>query len=211
MSETFLPIEDRVSRELDLDQLQKPLDLESVFGNSHPLEIEIGIGKGLYLMGAAQHLPNHNFIGIEISRKYLRMARERIEKRPIENVRFFCGEAHTFLEEWIPDESCWVLHIYYPDPWYKKRHHKRRLIQKAFLELVYRKLIPGGYLLIATDHAGYWEWIQEHLENQTLLLKDKRLPQPPPGFEGLTNYEIKYKREGRDIFRTGYRKPDVSG
>lgn len=209
MTDTIIPAEQRISRELVLDQWSQPLDLEQVFGNNNPLEIEIGIGKGLYLMGAAQHLPEHNFIGIEIRRKYLNMARRRIEKRHIENARLLCGEAHGFLQDWIPDGALSVLHIYFPDPWYKKRHHKRRLIQKDFIELVHRKLKPGGFLLIATDHAGYWEWICDVLTNQTLLLPSDRLPEPPPGFEGLTNYEIKYKREGRDIYRTGYEKPDV--
>lgn len=210
MTDLFLPKDQRVSRELDLDKLPKPLDLEAIFGNKHPLELEIGIGKGLYLMGAAQHMPDHNFIGIEIARKYLNMARKRIEKRPIENARLVCGEAHGFLEECLPDESLSVVHIYFPDPWYKKRHNKRRLIQKSFMELVHRKLVPGGFLLIATDHADYWEWIEAVLTNQTWLEPCDRLPTPPPGFEGLTNYDIKYKKEGRTIYRTGYRKPDVS-
>jgi len=209
LQETIIPVEERISRELDLEKISKPLDWQSVFGNRHPVEMEIGIGKGLYLMGAAQHLPEHNFLGIEVQRKYLNVARRRVEKRLIENARFVCAEAHTFLEEWVPDESLTTIHIYFPDPWPKKRHHKRRLIQPNFIELVHRKLKPGGFLLIATDHADYWAWMCEVLENQTLLLPGDRLPTPPPGFEGLTNYEIKYKREGRDIYRTGYRKPDV--
>ena len=209
MQETIIPAEERVSRELDLEQEARPLDFEKIFGNPHPVELEIGIGKGLYLMGAAQHLPSHNFIGIEVQRKYLNIARRRVEKRAIENARFVCAEAHGFLEERIPDERLATVHIYFPDPWPKKRHHKRRLIQAGFIDLVYRKLQPGGFLLIATDHAGYWAWICEVLESQTLLQPCGRLPAPPPGFEGLTNYEIKYKREGRDIYRTGFWKPDV--
>lgn len=209
MRDIIIPANQRVSREIDLDTADKPLDLKAIFGNENPLELEIGIGKGLYLMGAAQNLPEHNFIGIEIRRKYLNMARKRIEKRPIENARLVCGEAHSFVEEFLPDGSLSVLHIYFPDPWHKKRHHKRRLVQKEFIELVHRKLVPGGFLLIATDHQDYFEWITEVLVNQTLLVPGDRLPTPPPGFEGLTNYEIKYQKEGRPIYRTGYQKPNV--
>lgn len=205
--EEIIPKSERVSRELVLEQLKPPLELSEVFGNDNPVELEIGIGKGYFLQCAAVANPDHNFIGIEIRRKYLKVARDRAEKRPIPNVRYVNGEAFMFMEEFLKPETLHTLHIYFPDPWPKKRHHKRRLFSPEFLKLAYERLIPGGLLLIATDHAGYWEQISEVLANQTLLDHCDDLPAPPPGAHSLTNYEKKYIEEGRTIYRTGYRKP----
>ena len=207
MEDVILPVEKRVSRELDLEDAGLPLSLKKVFGNANPVELEIGIGKGYFLMNAALCNPDRNFLGIEIRRKYLNRARQRIEKRPIENIRLVCFEAFQFMEEFLPPQSLAVIHVYFPDPWPKKRHHKRRLFSQEFLALAYRLLQPGGELLVATDHRDYWDWIKSVMEAQDLLEPSPRLPEPVEGTEGLTNYEIKYQREGRPIYRAGYRKP----
>ncbi len=208
MQDIIVPVQERVSRELDLGGLKAPLDFNGIYGNANPLELEIGVGKGLFLLNASMRHPEHNFLGIEIRRKYLNQARDRIEKRPVENVRLVCTEAFSFMEEFLPPASLHAVHLYFPDPWPKKRHHKRRLVSPAFLKLVDRVLKPGGLLLIATDHIGYWEWIQEVLAGQDMLVPGEILPEPPEGADGLTNYEIKYQMEGRPIYRAGYRKPD---
>nr|WP_243435950.1 tRNA (guanosine(46)-N7)-methyltransferase TrmB [Acanthopleuribacter pedis] len=192
-----------------LEQQQAPLNLKDLFGNENPVELEIGIGKGLFITRSGVNHPDTNWIGIEIRRKYLNMARERVEKRPLGNVRLICGEALGFLEEYLPDNSLSVIHVYYPDPWPKKRHHKRRLFGEAFMAQVHRVLKPGGHLLIATDHLGYWEHIQEVLQAQTYLDPAERLPEDPDGATGLTNFAIKYQAEGRQSYRTGYRKPEA--
>ena len=207
MDEVIIPLKDRVSRELVLDQHSAPLDMTAIFGNDNPVELEIGIGKGYFIMNAGEKYADRNYIGIEIRRKYLMGARRRIEKRPISNVRLVNGEAFSFMEEYLLPESLSVIHLYFPDPWPKKRHHKRRLFSPGFLKLVKKTLVPGGQILIATDHKGYWEWITEVLDGQDFLVKCERLPQPVDGSEGLTNYEIKYTREGRPIYRIGYEKP----
>ncbi len=207
MEDVFVPVEERVSCELKLDESNKPLVFELLFGNSNPVELEIGIGKGLFMMRCGLFHPDRNFLGIEYARKYLKVGIHRIEKRPIKNVRLIHGEALTFMVDFVVPESLNVIHVYFPDPWPKTRHHKRRLITQAFIEQCHRTLVPGGELLIATDHAEYWEWMCEVLEKQTLLLKTDRLPEPPAEKDGLTNYEIKYVREGRPIYRVGYQKP----
>lgn len=207
MQDEFIPAAKRVSRELDLETLEAPLDVEATFGNTNPLELEIGIGKGLFLTNVAQVQPDSNFLGIEIRRKYLNVARDRVEKRNISNVRLICGEAFEFTERFLTPDSLTTIHVYFPDPWPKKRHHKRRLFGPDFIKLVHSRLLPGGQLLIATDHADYYEWITEVLENQTYLVPCDQLPEPPPNAEGLTNYEIKYQKEGRPIYRAGYKKP----
>ncbi|MCG8672838.1 MAG: tRNA (guanosine(46)-N7)-methyltransferase TrmB, partial [Pseudomonadales bacterium] len=144
-----------------MEKLSEPMDLKAVFGNENPLEFEIGIGKGLFLLNAARENPDHNFLGIEVARKYLNKARERISKRDVPNARVIHGEAYDFLERFLTEASLTTVHIYFPDPWPKKRHHKRRLFSQDFIKLVHSRLIKGGQLLVATDHAGYWEWISE--------------------------------------------------
>lgn len=207
--EMIIPKEDRVSRELVLEELKGPLDLAQIFGNDKPVELEIGIGKGYFIRNAALATPDINFIGIEIRRKFLNLAKERVEKRPIENVRFVCGEAYSFMKEFLGPQSLSAVHLYFPDPWPKARHHKRRIFNQHFIQEAYDVLKPGGLLLVATDHKGYWEHMQEVLEAQTLLEPTNVVPEPASGTKGLTNYEIKYIIEGREIYRTGYRKPDA--
>ncbi len=207
MQDEFIPVSDRVSRELDLETLEAPLNVEAVFGNNNPLELEIGIGKGMFISNVAQVQRDSNFLGIEIRRKYLSVALERVEKRSISNVRLILGEGFEFTEKFLAPESLTTIHVYFPDPWPKKRHHKRRLFGSDFIKLVHSRLVPGGKLLIATDHADYYEWITEVLEKQTYLVKCDQLPEPPGNADGLTNYDIKYQKEGRPIHRTGYQKP----
>ncbi|PIE91219.1 MAG: tRNA (guanosine(46)-N7)-methyltransferase TrmB [Acidobacteria bacterium] len=206
-SDVILPPSERVSRAIELVSPPEKLNFSKLFGNDHPVELEIGFGKGLFLMGSGYAHPDINYIGIEYARKYFVKACDRIEKRPISNVRLVHGEAFFFLSEYIPDASLSKIHLYFPDPWPKSRHHKRRLFQTSFIELVYRKLTDGGFLYIATDHQGYWEWMDERLQSQRLLRKTERLPQPPLSDSfGLTNYEIKYEKEGRNIHRVVYQK-----
>lgn len=207
MKEVLLPKDARVSKEIDPESLIGKIDWSKLFGNDHPVELEIGIGKGLFLTFAAKEHPEHNFLGIEYARKYLKIAKNRLEKRPLSNARLICTEAFSFIEDHVADASLHTVHIYFPDPWPKARHHKRRIFTPAFLKMVFNKLVPGGFLLIATDHAGYWEWMCERLNAQTDLVPCDRLPTPVEGTQGLTNYEIKYQKEGRVINRAGYQKP----
>ena len=203
----IVPKEDRKSRRLELTEPPALINLQKLFGNKNPVELEIGFGKGLFLLHSGYTYPEINFLGVEYAKKYFLKACDRIEKRPISNVRMLHGEAFEFLSEYIPDESLQKIHLYFPDPWPKKRHFKRRLFQDAFIELVHRKLQMNGYLYIATDHQGYWEWMDEILIRQTLLTKTDLLPQPPlPESSGLTSYEIKYQKEGRNINRVVYQK-----
>ena len=206
LDDQILPVNQRHQVEIFPHTLAKPLDLADIFGNDAPVELEVGIGKGLFLEHSARQNPHKNYMGIDYARKYFRRARERIEKRPIYNVRLVLTEALTFFQESLPENSISVVHVYYPDPWPKKRHHKRRLFRVEFVEMVARVLVPGGTLFVATDHEDYWEWISDVLEKQNFLQKSNLLPEPPEGLKGLTSFQIKYFKEGRSIFRIGYTK-----
>ena len=117
---------------LDVEKLPRPLNFAELFGNDHPVEIEIGIGKGTFITEQAKARPDVNFLGIEWARWFWRYSSDRLRRNKCENARTVRAEATYFLTEFVPTESISVLHIYFPDPWPKKRHHKRRLVQEPF-------------------------------------------------------------------------------
>jgi tRNA (guanine-N7-)-methyltransferase len=189
------------------------LDLSAVFGNARPVELEIGTGKGRFLMLAATAQPEINFLGLEYARRYLAAAIERTSKRGLTNVRLVHAEAVSFLTQHIGDASLAAAHIYFPDPWPKKRHHKRRFVQAARLDLLARVLKPGALLRVATDHADYAAAIVAALSAHAAFEdagQGAALWELPAMGDytaaGVTNFEIKYLREGRPIRRFAWRR-----
>lgn len=190
-----------------------PLDWVRLFEKEGPVEIEVGCGKGRFLLERAARHPDRLFIGLEYARAYLETIAKRCSKRGLENVRVSKCEAAEFFRECIPPASLDAFHLLYPDPWPKKRHHKRRLIQQEFLAELRRVLKPGAEMNLATDHQGYFEWMVEHFDRwkATFVMAPRALitEKDRYGFEGRTNYEIKYLKEGRAIYlltgrRTGF-------
>jgi tRNA (guanine-N7-)-methyltransferase len=180
----------------------------SVFGNNHPVELEIGSGKGLFLLNAATADPTHNFLGIEISRKYARLAAERLAKHGIPNAKVWPGDARIVLPRHIPSASLRVVHVYFPDPWWKKRHKKRRVFTESLVAEIRRILEPGGQLRVASDVEEYFAVIQDLI---AASLQFVELPVPQPNeprheLDYLTSFERKYLREGRPIFRDIYER-----
>lgn len=172
------------------------LNWQAVFGNGQPVEIEIGIGKGRFIIASATAQPGTNFVGVEWAAKYLRLALSRAQKRRLPNLRLVHADAREFVEFFVPSASVQALHLYFPDPWPKKRHHKRRLFEPSFLGEVARVLIPGGRLWLATDHQEYFEVMQE------VLAGDARFQDAEATWGGVkTNYEEKYLRVGKPINR----------
>lgn len=207
MDDPILPIEQRHQVEIFPANMAMPIAFADLFGNNRPVELEIGIGKGLFLEYVARQNPATNYLGIDYARKYFKRAVDRISKRPIYNVRLALTEALSFLRDALTEASLQAVHVYYPDPWPKKRHHKRRLINQDFITEVDRILVPGGTLLMATDHEDYWTWIEDVMNRQTLLAPTGQMPEVPDGLAGLTSFQIKYLKEGRPVFRAGYAKP----
>jgi len=173
------------------------LNLATFFANDHPIEVELGFGKGRFLLDAAQRRPAHNFIGVEVASKYLRLAHGRARRRELQNLRFIHGDAREFVEFFVPAESVHAVHVYFPDPWPKKKHHKRRLIDAGFLSEAWRILQPEGRLWIATDHDAYYEVILEAFESF-----DQHFDLIEAPWNGVTtNYEDKFVSLGSTIHR----------
>lgn len=188
---------------LDIEALARPIDWREMFGNDHPVELEIGMGKGTFITEQAKARPEVNFFGIEWARWFWRYASDRLRRNGCLNARTVRAEASYFLNEFVPTGSVSVLHIYFPDPWPKARHHKRRLIQEKFMPLMQRILIPHtGRVQIVTDHQDYFEQIQNEVSRANGL---KIIEYNRPGSAGQgeyvgTNFERKYRREGRPFY-----------
>ncbi len=186
---------------LDVDALARPIDWDAMFGNDRPVELEIGMGKGTFITEQARARPEVNFFGIEWARWFWRYASDRLRRHNCSNARTVRAEALYFLTEFVRDESLSVLHVYFPDPWPKKRHHKRRLIQDPFLRQAERVLVPNGRLQIVTDHKDYFEQIEQVVRASKLAVVDYNRPGSAGEGEFVgTNFERKYTREGRPFF-----------
>jgi tRNA (guanine-N7-)-methyltransferase len=186
----------------------EPLDWARVFGNGRPVELEVGFGKGLFLLTASQARPDVNFLGCEIVRKYVLFTATRLAKRQVPNVKLVCGDAKRLLAEAVAPESLQAVHVYFPDPWWKKRHKKRLLFTAEFVAGCARALRPGGRLHLVTDVADYFTMAQELLAGQPDL---REVPPPTPTAgahpdDYLTSFERKFRQEGRPIYRTAREK-----
>ena len=204
-------------RAVPLGEFPVPIDWGAVFGNPYPVEIEIGSGKGRFLLEASKRYPMVNYIGIERAQKYVALTQERFEKYirhfgvdrasgTFSNVRLAWTDANYFLTRYVPTGSVQAYHIYFPDPWPKKRQQKRRIFRNQdFLEALTRTLNSNdGRLHIATDYEEYFQEIQERLADlSTLHPVEADLS---PDRDIATNFEMKYVLEGRDIYRAVYER-----
>jgi tRNA (guanine-N7-)-methyltransferase len=193
--------------------VEPPADGEVVdpmdwFDSPGPFELEIGCGKGGFLLTRGRAHPEIRLLGIEWANKFYKYAADRMARWKLENVRVMRTDAKIFVMHHLPAACIDVLHIYHPDPWPKKRHHKRRLIQPPFVEAAVRSMKGGARMLVQTDHPGYFEQIQGVLTGCDGLreITWEEAGHKPDADWGGTNYEIKYAREGREIFRIAAQK-----
>ncbi len=179
--------------EYSIDSAPYPLNLPEIFGNSRPVVIEIGFGNGSLLAMQAQRHPEINFIGIEVYRPGIGHLLRLLDKQGSRNVRIFSQDAMDILTNRIPAHSLYALWLYFPDPWPKKRHYKRRIVNQGFLGLVAGLLLPGGVLHMVTDWPDY----AEHMKKE-ILANRKYEPineQQPAGYP-FTRPETRFERRG---------------
>jgi tRNA (guanine-N7-)-methyltransferase len=203
-----LPLEQLAPYLLELPNPPAPLDFVMVFGNARQVEMEIGFGKGLFLLNSALARPDVNFFGVEIERKYQLFTATRMAKRGLVNVRLACGDARAVLRAHIRTDSVHAIHVYFPDPWWKTRHRKRRLWTAEFAAECARVIRAGGMLHTATDVEEYSRIIAGHLAKQPQL---RELPAPGEktpehDLDFLTNFERKSRQAGRAIYRSLHQK-----
>ena len=187
-----------------LDELERPLDPRGLFGGEArqaPVEVEIGSGKGSFLVAESEVRPDTLFLGVERARRYWLYAADRLRRRERPNARIVRGDARDALEA-MPEGSVSGLHLYFPDPWPKRRHaHRRLLIQPEFLAACERVLAAGAPLRVVTDDPGYFDQIEAALAARPKLVRSRYEP-PASANEGElagSNFERKYRVEGRRI------------
>jgi tRNA (guanine-N7-)-methyltransferase len=169
------------------DDLPKPWNAATLFGRDAPLEVEVGSGKGLFMESAATANPAHNFFGVEIATKYAQFAAARLAKNGLPNAIMLHGDGQRLFAELLPDESLTAVHVYFPDPWWKKRHHKRRVLNERFVQDVERKLHHGGTLHYWTDvQARYHETLE-------LLAAKTDLEGPMQVSERAAEHDLDYR------------------
>jgi tRNA (guanine-N7-)-methyltransferase len=191
------------------EEVEGRLDFAGVFGRTGPVHIEVGSGKGTFLVNQARAHPKIDFLGIEWARKYYRYAVDRMGRWGLKNVRLIRADAAVFLAENIGNESVECFHIYFPDPWPKKRHHKRRFINDANLGQMLRCLKRGGTIRVASDHLDYFEHIKEVLTGRAGEVEEVDFLPTAGADTGEwvgTNFERKYLKEGRGIYAIAVRK-----
>ena len=205
MPQNALSIEDII---IPVESLQGPVRWPEIFANHHPLEVEIGAGKGTFLINAARANPRTNYLGIEWANKYCNYAADRARRWGLTNVRMLRCDARDFLARNVPPQSIRTLHIYFPDPWPKKRHHKRRLFSKQFVEDSVKALTTGGHIHLVTDFAEYFQVIEHLLRSRTHLQVTDFKPRETAqlGEWVGTNFERKYLTQGRVIYSCSARK-----
>jgi tRNA (guanine-N7-)-methyltransferase len=188
--------------------MPRPATGAALFGNDRPLELEIGSGKGTFLLAESGARPDVNFIGLEYALRYWIFAADRLRRAERTNARVVLAEAASFLREFLPDESLSAVHAYFPDPWPKTRHQRRRLLNVSFLRLLATRMKPGARLSIATDHREYFDKIAAAVREAGLQEVDFQRTSAALDAESVgTNFERKYRREGRNIFMMAARKP----
>ncbi len=185
------------------DDLRGPIDFDDLFGRGGEVHIEIGSGKGTFLVNQSRFEPEVNFLGIEWAGRYYRLAVDRLGRWDVGNVRIIRTDAAVFLAEFIKSSSVSCFHIYFPDPWPKKRHNKRRFFCESNLHELLRCLKIGGRIQFATDHADYFEQVREVVDGATNLVDEVEFIRAGDARDDElvgTNYERKYLVEGRAVY-----------
>lgn len=178
------------------------LDWSAVFGNANPIEIDLGCGDGTFLVNRAAKHPDRNFLGVERLLGRARKADRKAQRLALTNVRLLRIESSYAVGFLFPPGSVSVIHILFPDPWPKKRHHKRRLLQVEFALSLAKTLVAGGEVRFATDHAEYFEEAVAAFRESGIWVE---FPLPEPAADERTDFETEFVREGRTIQRIGFR------
>lgn len=183
-----------------------PIDFERLFGRRAPVVLEIGCGMGETTAAIADAHRDTDFVGVEVHGPGVGAILNRIEALALSNLRVVQHDAVEVVDAMIPDGSLAGIHVYFPDPWPKKRHHKRRLLKSAFVHALARRLAPGGYLHAATDWAPYAEEILATFSAEPLLANTGQRYAPRPAWRPLTKFEARGLKLGHEVFDILFRR-----
>jgi tRNA (guanine-N7-)-methyltransferase len=191
-----------------LESLAQPLDRRALFGRVAPLEIEVGSGKGLFLSAAAAGDPDSDFLGIEILAKYARFVAARLASRSLANAKAIHGDAQHLFRTWLPANSIQAVHVYFPDPWWKARHKKRRVMNESMLVDIERTLLPGGKLHFWSDVEEYYLTTLELIARHTKLIGPRPVVEKPADhdLDYRTHFERRMRLNNLPVYRAEFEK-----
>lgn len=188
--------------------LPLPFCWQEFFGNDNPVEIDVGCGRGLFTVNASESLPDRNFCGVELDFREGRRGAKRLKKREQPNARVLGGDVHQFFDKYVPAHSASAVHVYFPDPWWKRKHRRRRVFSDEFADRLARVVEQGGLVHSWTDVEEYFGVIKALMDHHPLF---EQLP-PPTQREAAhdmdyqTSYERKKRKAGLPIYRGGWQR-----
>lgn len=193
---------------MTLEDLPRPFDPQSVFRQPGPLEIEVGSGKGMFVHKASGKNADRNFLGNELARKYARFAAARLARDGRENAVMVQGDGLALFHEFLPDNCAHDIHVYFPDPWWKKRHKKRRVMTTGFLADVQRVLTDGGTLHFWTDVHEYYAATLELIQADTSFAGPFEVPEEAAehDMDYRTHFERRMRLHDEPVYRAEFRK-----
>ncbi len=197
--DTLLPI-------YGIPYLPQPLDLENIFGRSATKILEIGFGMGETTAAIAQSHPQNDYLALEVHTPGVGSLLKQIEESGLKNIRIIQHDAVEVLRDMLADNVLDGVHIFFPDPWHKTRHNKRRLIQPSFVAQLVKKIKPGGYIHVATDWQDYAEQVLEVLSGEKSLENTAANYAPRPLYRPLTKFEQRGLRLGHDVWDLVFKK-----
>ena len=194
--------------EMGIDYTPEPLDLSALFGRTAPVVFEVGFGMGKSLVEMATNAPEKDFIGIEVHRPGVGACLSKAGERGLTNLRVMEHDAVEVLKHMVPDASLSRVQLYFPDPWHKKRHHKRRIVQAEFADMVRQKLSVGGHFHMATDWENYAEHMAEVMNSAEGFSNTAQTGNyvPRPDYRPITKFEVRGQKLGHGVWDLIYER-----
>jgi len=191
-----------------VEQVPVPWDGLALFARPAPLEIEVGSGKGMFMVSASEERPEHNFLGCELARNYARLAAARLVRAGRANAVMLQGDALRLFREVLPGACAAAVHVYFPDPWWKQRHRKRRVMKPEFLADIERVLEPAATLHFWTDVQEYFDTTLAMIAEVTGLLGPFAVAERPADdeFDFRTHFERRMRLHDQPVFRAAFRR-----
>ncbi len=191
-----------------VEDLESPFDPQSLFAKEADLEIEVGSGKGLFVLTESGRVSDRNFLGNEAARKYCRFAAYRLAQHERDNARMLSGDGLALFKEFLPDACAVAVHVYFPDPWWKERHRRRRVMQPGFIADIQRVLKPKGIFHFWTDVEQYFEetvgLMQQHSDLSGPHAVEERAAEHDMDYR--THFERRMRKNDHPVFRSQYWK-----
>lgn len=190
------------------DLITDPLTWEQIAHAHTPIELEVGSGKGMFLLAAAAERPQHTFLGVELLAKFANRAADRLARRQLTNVHMLRGDAQKFLAQVVPDQSVIAVHVYFPDPWWRNKHKRRRVLNEQVVQDIERSLAAGGKLHFWTDALDYYEHICGLIMDTTRLAGPSYVPQRAAehSMDYTTHFERLARTQGQPVYRAIFTK-----